>query len=79
MGTLEEIGRHLVLALKPLKDAVSSQDNFRQFIYRLGWNANSLPPSYIALATKVDDCKFPIAKMRFCALSRHDRLESARI
>jgi hypothetical protein len=56
MGTLEEIGRHLVLVLQPLKNAVESPDSFRQFIYRLGWNATSIPPSYIALATKVDDC-----------------------
>ena len=56
MGTLEEIGRHLVLALQPLKNAVSSADSFRQFIYRLGWNASSIPPAYTALAVNVDDC-----------------------
>ena len=55
MGTLEDLGRHLVLAVKPLKNAVSSPDSFKQFIYRLGWNATGIPPSYSDLIVKVDD------------------------
>ena len=55
MGTLEDIGRHLGLAVKPLRTAVSSPDSFKQFIYRLGWNASAIPPSYSALIAKVED------------------------
>lgn len=54
MGTLDEIGRHLVLAVKPLKDAVATPDSFRQFIYRLGWSATGVPPQYFDLIAKVD-------------------------
>ncbi len=55
MGTLENLGRNLVLAVKPLRDAASSPDHFKQFIYRLGWNATDIPPSYSNLITKVDE------------------------
>ncbi len=54
MDTLEEIGKQLIIAVKPLKDAVSSPDAFRQFIYRLGWGATGIPPSYANLIAKVD-------------------------
>ncbi|HKS29811.1 MAG TPA: DUF6603 domain-containing protein [Pyrinomonadaceae bacterium] len=48
-GTLELIGRHLSLALYPLSDAVSGTENFKQFLYRLGWNAEDMPPAYANL------------------------------
>ncbi|GAB3945961.1 hypothetical protein GCM10028805_15900 [Spirosoma harenae] len=54
MGTLEEIGKHLALAVRPLKDAVSDAAHFRQFIYQLGWKPTDIPPSYSALATDVE-------------------------
>ena len=54
MGTLETLGKHLVLAVTPLKKAVSDLDSFRQFIYRLGWEATGLPPSYNNLVGKID-------------------------
>ena len=53
-GTLETVARHLVLAVSPLRDAVGSPEQFKGFMYRLGWNPTSLPPSYTALATAVD-------------------------
>jgi hypothetical protein len=53
-GTLHTIARHLVLALAPLKEAVSDRAHFRSFLFRLGWEAESLPPEYTALAAKVD-------------------------
>jgi hypothetical protein len=53
-GTLQSLARQLVLALQPLKDAVSSLPAFRTFLLRLGWQANSLPPEYTNLAAKVD-------------------------
>jgi hypothetical protein len=53
-GTLQTIARHLVLALKPLKDGVADLPSFRTLLYRLAWNVDSLPPEYTALAAKVD-------------------------
>jgi hypothetical protein len=53
-GTLHAIARHLVLALQPLQNAVADLPAFRTFLYRLGWEAKSLPPEYTALAAKVD-------------------------
>jgi hypothetical protein len=55
MGTLEEIGKHLALAVRPLKDAVSDAAHFRQFIYQLGWKPTDIPPSFTALTTRVDE------------------------
>ena len=53
-GTLEAIGRHLVLALKPLLQGVSSLEEFQHLMARLGWNAQSLPPQYSNLGTQVE-------------------------
>jgi hypothetical protein len=55
MGTLEELGKHLALAVQPLKEAVSDPDRFRIFLYRLGWGVNGIPPSYASLIAKVDE------------------------
>ncbi|GAB3325626.1 hypothetical protein GCM10027299_23990 [Larkinella ripae] len=55
MGTLEELGKHLALAVQPLKDAVSSPDQFRIFLYRLGWNVTGIPPSYSTLIARIDE------------------------
>ncbi len=54
MGTLETLGKHLILAVTPLKQAVSDLDSFRQFIYRLGWDATGIPPSYSNLIVRID-------------------------
>jgi hypothetical protein len=54
LDTLEAIGKQLIIAVRPLKNAVSSPDAFRQFIYRLGWGATGIPPSYANLIAKVD-------------------------
>lgn len=53
-GTLELVARHLSLAVKPLREAVSDTDNFMQLMYRLGWEVESLPPEYAHLGTAVD-------------------------
>jgi hypothetical protein len=53
-GTLHTVVRHLVLALQPLKEAAADVSAFRTFLFRLGWNATSLPPEYEALAGRVD-------------------------
>ncbi|RRB07231.1 DUF6603 domain-containing protein [Larkinella rosea] len=55
MGTLEELGKHLALAVQPLKEAVSDPDHFRIFMYRMGWGVNGIPPSYANLIAKVDE------------------------
>ena len=55
MGTLQTIGRHLVLAIEPLKHAMESPDNFIQFLYRMGWSVSDLPPAYSDLVTKTED------------------------
>ncbi|MEO8513358.1 MAG: DUF6603 domain-containing protein [Ignavibacteria bacterium] len=54
MDTLQVIGTQLIIAVKPLKDAVSSVDSFKQFLYRLGWGATGIPPSYMNLIAKID-------------------------
>ena len=54
LGTLHLLAQHLVLALEPLKEAVEDAPSFRTFLYRLGWDVQSLPPEYTALAGKVD-------------------------
>jgi hypothetical protein len=54
-GTIELIVEQLAIAAQPLKDAVATPDTFRAFILRLGWDAQSLPPAWAALAAKVDD------------------------
>ncbi len=52
-NTLQDIGRHLTLAIKPLDDALRDNTKFRQLIYRLGWNVNAVPPAYLTVADKV--------------------------
>ena len=54
-GTLETLGRHLALALRPLRDAVSDPDRFKQLMFRMGWRVTDLPPEYAALGAAVDD------------------------
>ena len=53
-GTLELIGRHLTLALRPLLDGLSDLSHFRQLMYRLGWDVTDLPPQYTALANAIN-------------------------
>ena len=54
MNTIETIVRHLVQAVLPLKEAFSSNDRFQQFIYRLGWKTDKIPPSYQNLVVSVE-------------------------
>jgi hypothetical protein len=48
-GTLAAVAEHLALAVQPLEDALADLDSFRAFLYRLGWEAESIPPSYTHL------------------------------
>ena len=63
-GTLELIGRHLTLALRPLLDGLSDLPHFKQLMYRLGWQVTALPPEYTALSSAVNT-----AVTKFKALS----------
>ena len=53
-GTLELIGQHLTLALRPLRDGLSDLPHFKQLMYRLGWKVTDLPPEYSGLFAAVD-------------------------
>ncbi|HXL18884.1 MAG TPA: hypothetical protein VN961_15330, partial [Streptosporangiaceae bacterium] len=52
-STWETITRNFVNALRPLAQYVSNPQSFRQFLYRLGWNAASIPPEYLDLGSRV--------------------------
>jgi hypothetical protein len=52
-STWVTITRNFVNALRPLERYVSSPQSFRQFLYRLGWNAASVPPEYLDLGARV--------------------------
>jgi hypothetical protein len=52
-GTMAAAAEHLALALQPLEDALADLDSFRAFLYRLGWEAESIPPSYLRLGDLV--------------------------
>lgn len=54
-NTLQKIAEHLVLALSPLRDAVTDLESFQAFMHRIGWQIDSLPPEYTALAGRVSD------------------------
>ena len=52
-STWEILTRNFVNALRPLEGYVSDLQSFRQFLYRLGWNAADIPPEYLDLGTRV--------------------------
>ena len=53
--TLTKIARHFATALIPLKEALRSEDDFVAFMYRLGWNVNSIPSSYLTIGNKITE------------------------
>ena len=52
-GTLQALARHLAAATQPLRPALADLDAFRAFLLRLGWDAGSLPQSYVDLGGSV--------------------------
>ncbi len=52
-STLQSVAENLALAVEPLQEAVGDLESFQAFLYRLGWEAESLPPSYVDLSSKV--------------------------
>jgi hypothetical protein len=49
-STLEVLARHLAGAVEPLRQWVGDLDHFRTLMFRLGWEVDSLPPPFAALA-----------------------------
>jgi hypothetical protein len=62
-GTLEILGRHLTLALRPLGEALGDPDRFKQLMYRMGWRVTDLPPAYAALGTAIDTASTKLAAL----------------
>ena len=54
-NTFGVLAKHLLEVFKPLAEAFSSEEQFKGFLYRLGWNATGIPPQYVELATAVAD------------------------
>jgi hypothetical protein len=54
-NTLAVLAKHLLGVFSPLAEAFASEEQFKGFLYRMGWNASSLPPQYVDLATSVAD------------------------
>jgi hypothetical protein len=49
-GTLQVIAEHLAAAVAPLDRAFRDDDSFRLLLWRLGWEVQGLPPSYVTVA-----------------------------
>jgi hypothetical protein len=52
-GTLQLIGSLLTATLRPFQDALRDEESFKGLIYRLGWNANGMPPEYATLGSAI--------------------------
>lgn len=55
MSTLHQIGKHITLALSPLREAVRDIETFKSFMYRLGWEADDMPPAYQQISTQIEN------------------------
>jgi len=51
-GSLHALGVMLTRAMAPLDEVFRDADSFLAFMHGLGWNAQSLPPSYLDVADK---------------------------
>ena len=56
-GTFQILAENIALALDPLVEAVSDLDNFKAFMFRLGWDVNSLPVSFTNLGNVVKEAQ----------------------
>jgi uncharacterized protein DUF6603 len=63
-GTLEIIAEHLGIAMQPLAEAVADVDSFVRFMGRIGWNVDSLPPQWGAVANAVRDVVLSVVALR---------------
>src|SRR5437867_5431521 len=53
-GTIELIGTHITLALRPFRNALSDLASFRQFLRGLGWNPTAIPAPYGSIGISID-------------------------
>ena len=54
-NTLHRIAEHLAKSVEPLIDATRSVEAFVSLMHRLGWDVQSLPPSYANLGVAASD------------------------
>ena len=48
------ISVHVVRLLQPIRRALASEDDFKAFLFKLGWTATSVPQEYKNLAQAID-------------------------
>src|SRR5438093_4443836 len=59
-NTLHLLAEHLTIALQPLGNAVSDLKSFKEFMFKLGWNVDSLPSSFSNLASMVNEAQLDL-------------------
>ena len=59
-GTIELLGTHVTLALRPFREALRDDAAFRQFLRGLGWNATGIPPAYGSIGVSIDGAGFTL-------------------
>jgi len=59
-STFHILAEHLTTALQPLSYSVSNLTRFKEFMFRLGWNVESLPSSFTALTGSVNDAQLAL-------------------
>jgi hypothetical protein len=50
---LSTLAEQLILVLAPLREAFADVEQFKGFLFRMGWEADDLPPEYVQLAASV--------------------------
>lgn len=50
---ISTLAEHLISALAPLREAFADEEQFKGFLYRLGWGVDGLPQEYVKLAASV--------------------------
>jgi hypothetical protein len=53
-GTIEVLGTHVTLALRPFREALRDDAAFRRFLRGLGWNPTGIPPAYASIGVSID-------------------------
>jgi hypothetical protein len=56
-NTLGALAIHFGKIVSPMYDAFSDEISFKSFVYRLGWNAESLPPEYVSVLNEIGGLK----------------------
>ena len=63
LGTIGALARALVIALRPLADAVADPARFRALMARLGWNVSAMPPAFASLGASVNTADAKLAAL----------------